>query len=246
MGILWKLLLVSINARVIQKAKQLLFSADQATPHQRNRFFKTRPAFISWILNSSAARGSINPSGNLTDNGKVTHKDLLCFPPVSYHKVCKNRAVLFWWLPGLSRSLLCKSHLQKLSRPPKRNKSILAFASSLWKSVWPTGEECACRTSQSSSEEEAKGRGGTEQILTSSLSRYFFSSSLLRLDGKRLPSWTFSNSSAKTWSFLISLEWKSQTITFSKGSVIQDSCWCKSLTLFEAISVKTDGNVHCP
>lgn len=92
---------------MIQNPEQMLLSADQAILPQRDRFFKTRPA--SFVLtqglvplhkpevipNPSSARGSINASGDLTDNWNVTHKELLLdfFPP-PHRKFCKNRAVL--------------------------------------------------------------------------------------------------------------------------------------------------------
>lgn len=137
---------------MIQKSEQLLFSAEQAILHQRNRFVKTRTPYF--VLTQGLAslqipgviqdpseipvRGTINPSGDLSDNEKVAHKDLLLDFARCYHMIYKNRAVLFSWLPGLSRSLLCKSHLAK--RWPAPQKQTKAFASP-WKGVWFTGEE---------------------------------------------------------------------------------------------------------
>lgn len=76
---------------MIQKPEQLLFSADQAMLHQRNRFFKTRSPCFALIQGLAPlqrpgviqdpseipVRGIINPSGDLSDNWKVAHKDLL-------------------------------------------------------------------------------------------------------------------------------------------------------------------------
>lgn len=125
--------------------------------------------------------------------------------------IYRNRAVLFSWLPALSRSLLCKSHLADLFPNNKQTPLLLPerVCGSLVRKCVTSHTRSAGQVTASLRSHMGTVKGRSDwTFLTSSLSRYLFSSSLLRLEGKRLPSLTLSNSMAKAWSFLMSLEWK--------------------------------------